>query len=122
MKKKIFMIVCSAAVVLLLICPGCSAKPKYDVTGKWEATIKYSSGKTFTPEWVFKKDGTFHEFGGAPWGTFTVKGDKIKMTSTDEKEYYSGALTGKTHMSGKFVYVGFEDKESITWEAVKVDE
>ena len=122
MKKIIVCAMFFIAAVLLLISPGCSSKPKFDVTGKWEATIKYNSGKSFSPEWMFKQDGTFHEFGGEVWGTFTVKGDKIKIISKDEKEYYSGTLSSKTHLSGKFVYVGFEDKEAITWEAVKVDE
>lgn len=110
------------AAALLIVFPGCEKKAKYDVTGKWKTTIKYSSGKTFTPEWEFKEDGTFFEFGGDAWGTFAVKDDKIKITRQNEKEYYTGTVSSKTHMSGQFFYVGFEDKEAITWEAVKVDE
>lgn len=122
MKKMLPAVPFIIAVILLLLFPGCEKKPKYDITGKWEATIKYSTGDTFSPEWEFKEDGTFYEFGGEAWGTFTVKGDKLKITRKNEKEYYSGTLNSKTHMSGNFFYVGFEDKETITWEAVKVNE
>jgi hypothetical protein len=122
MKKTIAAVSLVIGVTLLLILTGCTKKAKYDVTGKWAATIKYSSGKNFSPEWEFKQDGNFYEFGGEAWGTYSVKGDKIKITGKDEKEYYSGTLNSKTHMSGNFYYVGFEDKETITWEAVKVDE
>lgn len=122
MKKTTAAVSLVIGVTLLLILTDCAKKAKYDVTGKWATTIKYSSGKIFKPEWEFKQDGRFHEYGGEAWGTYRVKGDKIKITGTDEKEYYSGTLSSKTHMSGNFYYVGFEDKETITWEAVKVDE
>jgi len=122
MKKTIALASLVIGATLLLILTGCTKKAKHDVTGKWATTIKYSSGKTFKPEWEFKQDGSFHEYGGEAWGAFSVKGDKIKITGKDEKEFYSGTLSSKTHMSGNFYYVGFEDKETITWEAVKVDE
>jgi hypothetical protein len=120
--KKIIPVIFIVVVILLLTAPGCTKKAKYDVTGKWEATIKYDTGQSFSPVWEIRKDGTFHEFGGEAWGAYTVEGDKIKITKSDEKEYYSGTMSSKTHMSGNFFYVGYEDKQIITWEAVKVDE
>lgn len=121
MKRMIRVVTVISIVILLAAFTGCSKKAKYDVTGKWEASITYDTGETFTPEWVFKQDGTFHEFGGDVWGAYTMEGDKIKITKSDEKEYYSGTVGSKTHMSGNFFYVGFEDKKTITWEAVKVE-
>ncbi len=124
MKKNLWAILCLTAIILLacMLTTGCEKKPKFDVTGKWKATVKYPAGKSFSPEWVFNADGTFHEFGGEPWGKYKVEGDQIKITKDDEKEYYKGTVTNKTHMGGNFVYVGFEDKETITWEAVKINE
>ena len=45
----------------LLAIPGCKSGPKYNVEGKWETTINYGNGKTFTPQWIFKEDGSFYE-------------------------------------------------------------
>jgi hypothetical protein len=122
MRKISAILLLISAAALLSVMTGCSKKARYGVVGKWTAAITYSSDKKFTPNWQFKKDGTFYEFGGEAWGTFTVKDDQIKITRNNKKEYYSGTVDSKTHMSGKFFYVGYEDKQTITWEAVKIDE
>ena len=107
----------------LLVIMGCNSSPKYNILGKWETTINYGNGKTFTPQWIFKEDGSFFEFTDEAWGSYKIKGDMVKITSTDGKQYYSGTFSSGTHMIGKLVYVGFEDKNiSVTWEAVKIDE
>ncbi len=111
-----------SAAALLTVITGCNKKARYDVAGKWTARITYDGGETFTPAWQFKKDGTFYEFGGEAWGTFTVKDDQIKITRNNKREYYAGTVDSKTHMSGKFFYVGYENQHRITWEAVKIDE
>ncbi len=123
MNKNALMVLFIIVMCGLLMIPGCEKKPEYNIVGKWATTIKYSSGEAFTPRWTFKEDGTFYEYVEEPWGTYSVRGDQVKITSSDGKQYYSGTFSSQTHMIGKLVYVGFEDKgPSVTWEAVKVDE
>jgi hypothetical protein len=120
MKRMLFIIL--IVVLGLLFQFGCNGN-KHNLTGKWEAVVKYSNGKMFTPNWDFKEDGSFYEYVDEAWGSYKVKGDTIKITSIDRTQIYSGTITSRTHMKGELIYVGYEDKGiKVTWEAVKVDE
>ena len=104
--------VAAVAAVLFLVV----LKTKYDITGAWTITWKYSGYSQMSNTITYtgdKKSGTFMI--GSATGTYSVDKKNVQWTYAGGTTTYTGAFTDKNNMSGTMISSGTPG----TWSAVK---
>lgn len=92
---------------LVLAMSGCKS---YDVTGKWELTLKWSSASSTngtapppTVHTIVLRDGKVFQ-GKQETGYYKLKGERIRFRPGKIKILCYGTLTDANHMSGEISY------------------